>query len=277
MPNMERFMSTLLQPRRPGQQRGGYINVIEISWLGNFKGQAEQASPVEDAMAMPPSRRMGRFLGGFAQETIGLASVHNAVKARRWVEQYRLEGNVPAMGSRDSSRLYGHRSDIRTPNVTLASAFSYAPTTCPWLWSLVEPQADLIERGNGPMERIILQSCCSAISCCLSYYVVWTVHWRALRASNWAVKIRCQVKPANHEMHSATADSVARRDICICLAGLSHDGSGQNPPYNSRTTETQDAQNTMANMDLRNDKTRLRLGAVLYLLEAPTARIPLQH
>lgn len=41
-------------------------------------------------------------------------------------------------------------------------------------------------------------------------------------------------------MHSATTDSVARRDICICLAGLSHDGSGRNPPYNGRTAETQE-------------------------------------
>lgn len=159
-------------------ETGGYINVIEISRLGNFKGQAEQASPVEDAMAMSPSRRMGRFLGRFAQETIGLVSVHNAAKARGLVEQYRLEDNVPVIPSflwtpqrrwapGDSSRLCGHRSDIWTPNVTLASAFSYVPTTCPWLWSLVEPQTDPIERGNGPMERIILQSCCSAIPCYL--------------------------------------------------------------------------------------------------------------
>lgn len=81
-------------------EAGGYINVIEISRLGNFKGQAEQASPVEDAMAMSPSRRMGRFLGEFAQDTISLVSVHNATnKARGLVEQYRLEGNVPVIPS----------------------------------------------------------------------------------------------------------------------------------------------------------------------------------
>lgn len=127
---------------------------------------------------MSPSRQMGRFPRGFAQHTIGLLSIHNAVKARGLVEQYRLEGNVihsflwtpqKRWAPRDSSRLCGQHSDIRTPNVTLASAFSHAPTTCPWLWCLVEPQTDLTEHRNGPMERIILQSCCSAMPCYLSY------------------------------------------------------------------------------------------------------------
>lgn len=38
-------------------------------------------------MTMSPSRRMGRFLRGLAEDTIGLLSIHNAVKARGLVEQ----------------------------------------------------------------------------------------------------------------------------------------------------------------------------------------------